>query len=99
MALDANLEWDVEKYGVYFIVVVLGELDPVLTLLRCQVRSVHIIHGPLGDKARFEHRAQVRKHKILETLFAHVVKEKGADHIAGEWDHVVPLEPGTFAGS
>src|ERR1700684_56288 len=98
MKINANFERDVKKYGVDFVVVILGKLDPVLAFLRSQVGGVHVIHGTLGDKARFEHRAQVREDKILKALLADIVEQKRADHVAGERDDVMALEPGTLAG-
>ena len=71
----------------------------MLALLRSQVGGVHVIHGTFGDEARLEHGTQIRKHEILKALLADVVKQKRSNHVAGEWNHVVTLEPGTFAGT
>jgi hypothetical protein len=76
MAIEADFEWYIEKHGVDFVVVILGKLDPVLPLLRSQVRGIHVVHGSLGNEACFQHGAQVGKHEILKALLANVVKQK-----------------------
>jgi len=97
MAIEADIEWDVEENCVYFVLVILGEFDPVLTLLRGEIGGVDIIHGTLRDQAGFQHGAQVGEDEILKTLLAHVIEKQRADHVAGERDDVMALEPGTLA--
>jgi len=93
VAFEANLQRHIEEDGMHFVLVILSQLDPVLAFLRREVRGIHIIHGTLGDEARLEHRAQIGKYEILKTLLAHIVKQKRTHHVAGEWNHIVALEP------
>ncbi len=97
MALDANFQRDVEKYGVDLIPIIFRQFDPVLTLLRREIGCVHIVHGTLGDQPRLEHGAQVREYEILKTLFANVVEQQRTHHVTGERDNTMPFEPGTLA--
>jgi len=75
MAIEADVEWDIEENGVHFVLVVLGEFDPVLTLLRSEIGGIDIIHGTLRDQAGFQHGTQVGEDEILKTLLAHVVEK------------------------
>ncbi len=93
MTLDADLEGYVEKDGVDFVVVILGQLNPMLAFFRSEIGGVDVVHGPTGDKTRFQHGAQVGKDKILITLFANIVEEQGAQHVAGKGNDVVAFEP------
>src|SRR3984957_1212232 len=99
MALDADFKGYVEENGVDFVVVIFGEFDPVLPLLRREVGGVDVIHGALGDEARLEHGAQVGEDKILKALLPDVVEEQRTNHVARERSHAVTLEPGTLAGT
>ncbi len=79
------------------IIAFFGELDPVRALLRRQVGGIHIIHGTLGDQARFQHRSQIGEDEILKALLADIVKQQRPHHVAGERNDVVPLKPCTLA--
>jgi hypothetical protein len=99
MSLDADFQGHIEKDGVDFVVVIFGELDPVLALLRGKVRGVNVIHGTLGDEARFEHGTQVGENEILKALLTDIVEEQRTNHVARERSYAVTLEPGTLAGT
>ena len=81
MPIDANLQRNIEEHGMHFVVVVFGEFDPVLALLRRQVGGVHVIHRALGDQPRLQHRAEIGEHQILETLLADVIKQERPHHV------------------
>ena len=99
MALNADLKRHVEEDGVHFVLIILGQLDPVLALLRRKVGRVDIVHGALGDEPGFQHGAEVGKYEVLKTLLAHVIEKQRSHHVAGERHHVVALEPRTLAGT
>ena len=99
MALNAHIEWNVEEYCVHFVVVVSRKFDPVLALVRREIGGVYVIHGTLGDETGFEHRTQVREDQVLIALFAHVIEEQSADHVARKRRQIVALEPRTLAGT
>src|SRR5580704_17194794 len=99
MALDADFKWHVEENGVDFVVVVLGEFDPVLALLRGEVGGVNVIRGTLGDEPRLQHGAQIGEDEVLKALLTDVIEEQRTNHVARERNHAVALEPGTLAGT
>src|ERR1017187_8706037 len=76
VALDADLERYIEEDGVNFVLIILGQLDPVLAVLGREVGRVHIVRGTLGDEPRFEHGAEIGKDEILKTLFANRSEER-----------------------
>ena len=82
VAFDADFQRHIEEYGLHFVLIIFGQLDPVLALLRGQVGGVHIIHGTFGDQARFEHGTEIGKNEVLKALLADVVEEQGANQIA-----------------
>ena len=55
MTLDADLQWYVEKHGMDFVAEIFGELDPVVSLLRCEVRGVNVIHRAARNQPRLQH--------------------------------------------
>ena len=52
MALNADFQRNIEEHGVDLVVIIFGELDPVLAFLRSKVGGVHVVHRALGDQAR-----------------------------------------------
>jgi len=70
-----RLEWNVEEDGVDFVLIILGQFNPVLALLRRKVGGVHIVHGALGDEPRLSMGADW-KIRGLEALFADVIEQQ-----------------------
>src|SRR5580704_304029 len=97
VSIKADFERYVEEDRVHFVLVILGQFDPVLAFLRRQVGGVNVIHGTLGDEPRLEHGAEVGKHEVLKTLLSDIVEQQRPHHVAGERDNVVALEPRTLA--
>ena len=81
MAFDADFQRHIKKHSLDFIAKILGELDPVLPLLRSQVRGFHIIQGTMRNQTRFEHGAEIGKNEILKSLLGGIVEEQGTQHV------------------
>src|SRR5438128_5435532 len=99
MALDADIERNVEENGVNFVAKVFGQLDPVLTLLGSEVGGIHVIRRAACDQPGLQHGAQIRKDEVLKALLGRIVEEKCTDHVARKRSDAVPLEPGTLTGT
>lgn len=82
MPFNANFERHVEKYGLHFIAKIFRELDPIVALVRREIRRIDIIHWTSRNQARFEHGAQIRKHQILKTLLLRIIKKHCAQDVA-----------------
>src|SRR5262249_15950868 len=96
VALNANIERNVEENCMHFVLIILGQLDPVLALLRSKVGGIHIVGWTLCDQTRLEHGAKVREDEILKALLPDIIKEQSAHQVTRKRDDVVPLKPRAF---
>ena len=93
MALQANLQRNIEEHTLHVVPVILSKFDPAVAIVRREVRRIHIVERTPRNQSCFQHRSQVGKHEILKTLLLRIIEKKFAQQIAREGMNVVALEP------